>query len=83
MITARLEEAIRGGAECGEFRSVHAAACAHMIVGMIWHYSANLPEPPETIADVVADLFLNGALVRGGGNGGGDSSQRTPTIGPL
>jgi AcrR family transcriptional regulator len=65
-ITARLEDAINAGIAAGELRPVRAAACAHMIVGMIWTYSANLPEAPETIAQTVADLFLNGAVAKPG-----------------
>lgn len=61
-ITARLEEAIMAGMAAGELRPVRAAACAHMIVGMIWTYSANMPEAPETIAQIVTDIFLNGTL---------------------
>jgi AcrR family transcriptional regulator len=61
-ITARVEEAILAGIAAGELRPVRANACAHMIVGMIWTYSANLPESPDAIAQTVADIFLNGTL---------------------
>jgi len=62
LITANLEEAIATGIAAGEFRPVRAAACANMIIGMIWTCSVTMSEPEEVIGRTVADLFLNGTL---------------------
>jgi len=63
-VTAWIEDAIAAGIASGEFRTLKPAACAHMIVGMIWTLSANLPEATESVAGTVTDLFLNGALAK-------------------
>jgi len=62
LITSVLEEVILAGVESGEFRPVRAAACANMIVGMIWTCSVTMSEPEEVIGRTVADLFFNGTL---------------------
>lgn len=63
-ITVHFEEALLAGMASGEFRAVNAETCAHMLVGMIWSSSANTPDPPETVAATIADMFLHGALTR-------------------
>lgn len=65
-ITSRIEEAITAGIASGALRPVRAAACAHMIVGMIWNQSAILRDSSDNIAEIVADVFLNGVLARPG-----------------
>lgn len=62
LITGFVEETLIAGIERGEFRSIRAAQCAQMIVGMIWSLSVNTSDSPETVAQAVGDLFLNGAL---------------------
>jgi AcrR family transcriptional regulator len=62
VITSHIEDAIIAGIESGEFRPVQATICAQMIVGMIWSSSVSTSESPETVAQAVSDLFLNGAL---------------------
>jgi len=65
-IVERVEEAIQAGIAAGDFRPVQASACAQMMIGMIWSSSVGLAESQEHVAQVVSDLFLNGALaVRG------------------
>ena len=65
-ITAWIEQAIEAGIAAGEFRPIKPSAGAHMLVGMIWTLSANIPDAPGTVAEIVTDLFLNGALSRPG-----------------
>lgn len=61
-ITVHFEETLVAGMATGEFRPIGVKACANMLVGMIWSSSANTPDPAETVAAVIADMFLNGAL---------------------
>jgi len=61
-ILARVEEAILAGVASHEFRPVRAAACARIMIGMIWSSSASLPDSSDAIAEIVSDLFLNGTL---------------------
>ncbi len=68
-ILARVEETIRGGIAAGEFRAVEPGVCARMMLGMIWSSSIALTESQDRVAEVVSDLFLNGALATRG-NGG-------------
>lgn len=62
VITGHVEETIMAGVASGEFRGIRPAACAHMIVGMIWSLSVNTSEAPEMVAQAVSDMFLKGAL---------------------
>jgi AcrR family transcriptional regulator len=66
VIVERVAQTIMAGIAAGDFRPVQAAACAQMMIGMIWSSSVGMTESQEAVAQVVSDLFLNGALaVRG------------------
>ena len=61
-IVGRVAQTISAGIAAGEFRPVQAAACAQMVLGMIWSSSVGMPESQAMVAQLVSDLFLNGAL---------------------
>lgn len=62
LIASRIESVLAAGIEAGVFRPMRVGAGAAMLVGMIWSCSVNLNEGSDAVAELVADMFLRGAL---------------------